>query len=149
MTPVPLRLLSIIALLVLATSVPARPDDSFLQYIEHSREGFGNFNGRGFVTMSPDGANLYVNGYRSVAVFARDAYTGSVTLVETQQGGLGGIPGLENPESIAVAPDGAHVYVTSSRLLNSPPLSILQYSLVAFSRTPRLSGIHSRTDSSR
>ena len=86
--------------------------------------------GGGDVVVSPDGAHVYVTGYASdtIAVFRRD--TGGPTLGHlTSEGcvanaGLAtcdAVPGtthtraaaLDGPNSVAISPDGADVYVTS------------------------------------
>ena len=36
-----------------------------------------------------------------------------LNFVEAQKDGLGGVQGLDGPRSVAVSPDGAHVYVAS------------------------------------
>jgi len=43
-------------------------------------------------------------------VFARAAATGALAFVESQQDGVAGVTGLASTTSVAVAPDGAHVY---------------------------------------
>jgi len=65
------------------------------------------------VAVSPDGACVYVTGEQddAVAVFSRDEATGGLGFVEFKQDGMGGVDGLRRPSSIAVSPDGAHVYV--------------------------------------
>jgi 6-phosphogluconolactonase (cycloisomerase 2 family) len=67
------------------------------------------------VAVSPDGAHVYVVSSigDSLFAFARDAGTGSLTLVEREHQGVGGVTGLLNAWAVAVAPDGAHVYVAS------------------------------------
>src|SRR5262249_42302813 len=50
----------------------------------------------------------------AIAVFSRNAGTGALTFVEMQKDGVGGVDGLAATESIAVSPDGAHVYATGS-----------------------------------
>jgi DNA-binding beta-propeller fold protein YncE len=67
-----------------------------------------------FVTVSPDGANLYATTRldHSLVVFDRDSVTGALTYVEAKSG-IGGssIFGLQNPLSAAVSPDGRNVHV--------------------------------------
>ena len=69
------------------------------------------------VTVSPDGGHLYVagNDNNAVAVFSRDGITGALTFVERERDGIGGVDGLDGAWSVAVSPDGGHVYVTGSR----------------------------------
>jgi 6-phosphogluconolactonase (cycloisomerase 2 family) len=66
------------------------------------------------VTVSPDGAHVYVASLNdnAVAVFSRDASTGRLTIVEVQVEGVGGVTGIEFATSVAVSADGDHVYVT-------------------------------------
>ena len=66
------------------------------------------------VAISPDGAHLYFGNYATpgkIAVLARDALTGSISLVETHDEGVSGVTGLDGAIGVAVSPDGAHVYV--------------------------------------
>jgi DNA-binding beta-propeller fold protein YncE len=86
-------------------------------------KGPGPFMGSRAIAVSPDGASVYVASSRSdaVAIFHRDQRTGALV----QQPGTGGCVaakgaggcaqaiGLDGPNSVAVSPDGASVYVTS------------------------------------
>jgi 6-phosphogluconolactonase (cycloisomerase 2 family) len=69
------------------------------------------------VTVSPDGAHVYVAafapGNAAVVVFSRDAGTGALTFVESQMNGSGGVSDMTTPVDVAVSPDGAHVYVAA------------------------------------
>jgi len=62
------------------------------------------------VTVSPDGAHVYVSGYGhdAIAVFVRDRATGMLTLVDMWRGATGIGPG-----TLTVSPDGAHLYVAA------------------------------------
>src|SRR5262249_44097846 len=71
-------------------------------------DGVEGLDGPFAMTMSPDGAHVYVasTGDNAVAVFARDPGSGTLECVEAEQ-----VPG---PGGIRVSPDGAHVSVASS-----------------------------------
>jgi len=71
------------------------------------------------LTLSPDGAFLYVAGANdgAIAVFARNATSGALTWIESEQDGIndpddsgGTVAGLQNVEYVVVSPDGAHLY---------------------------------------
>lgn len=68
-----------------------------------------------WAALSPDGAHLYVSGPGDggVAAFARDVETGALTFVEAELDGVGGVENLAGAAGVAVAPDGAHVYVSA------------------------------------
>jgi len=102
--------------------------------------------GASAVTVSPDGAHVYVAAAisRTVVVFARNAITGALSLsscVSDDLGGdTGGVPaqtecsaaqGLGDPAALAISPDGRHVYVASP---NSG-------SVAAFARDPQSGGL--------
>jgi 6-phosphogluconolactonase (cycloisomerase 2 family) len=65
-----------------------------------------------FALVSPDGGNVYlaVDYDNAVFVFDRDASTGEITLLETQQDGINGVEGLSGAEALAITSDGKHVY---------------------------------------
>ncbi len=69
------------------------------------------------VTVSPDGAHVYVVGYNdaAVAVFARDAGTGTLTFQEEMKdSSLGGTAdNLLGASALTLSPDGSHLYVAS------------------------------------
>jgi len=77
------------------------------------------------VTVSPDGAHVYVAAYvdDALSVFARDASTGALTQLSGSAGcvsetGTGGAcadaRGLDEPYDVRVSPDGEHVYANAS-----------------------------------
>ena len=96
------------------------------------RHGGGRFCGRGraiggpvSIAISPDGASVYVAsaGSDAVSVFARNWRTGVISQLAGERGcvsqraGGGCVVGraLNEPTSVAVSPDGTHVYVTGRR----------------------------------
>ena len=65
------------------------------------------------VAVSPDGKNVYVaGGENAVTSFAWDGGTGTLTLIDTDVTGTGGLL-LSAPGPLAVTPDGAFVLVVS------------------------------------
>jgi 6-phosphogluconolactonase (cycloisomerase 2 family) len=89
---------------------------TFIEVYFNDVDGVAGLGGAHSVTVSPDGAHVYVASTwnRAVAVFSRDGGTGALTFVEAHVNGVGGVAGLVWPESVTVSPDGAHVYVASS-----------------------------------
>lgn len=77
------------------------------------------------IAVSPDGANVYVAsaGSDALSVFSRNRRTGVLTQLAgslgcvSQRAGGGCVIGraLNEPTSVAVSPDGSHVYVTGRR----------------------------------
>jgi uncharacterized repeat protein (TIGR01451 family) len=74
------------------------------------------------LALSPGGEHLYVAGANdnAVAVFSRNAGTGLLTWIESEQNGVndpgdagGTVAGLDSVEFVAVSPDGAHLYAVS------------------------------------
>jgi len=65
------------------------------------------------VAVSPDDQHVYAAGYRgnAVTVFSRDGSNGELTLVQVLKDTDPGVDGLEGAKSVAVSPDGDHVYV--------------------------------------
>jgi 6-phosphogluconolactonase (cycloisomerase 2 family) len=90
-----------------------------LTFVERKDDGIGGVDGLGGafkLAVSPDGAHVYVLGIDedAVAVFSRNATTGALTFVEVQRDGVGGVDGIARPWNLALSPDGAHLYVTST-----------------------------------
>jgi 6-phosphogluconolactonase (cycloisomerase 2 family) len=72
--------------------------------------------GAGSVAVSPDGKHVYVGGQKdnAVAAFARETPTGTLSFVGTIWDSDPGVDGLDSVWSVAVSPDGAHVYTAGS-----------------------------------
>jgi len=64
------------------------------------------------VAVSPDGEHLYAAGYydNAAVAFTRDSVTGQLTFEEVKQDGVDGVDGLSAIYSLAVSPDGYHLY---------------------------------------
>jgi 6-phosphogluconolactonase (cycloisomerase 2 family) len=89
-----------------------------LTYVGLVEDGVGGVDGlcrTWWVTVSPDGKHVYVTAYDDdgVHIFSRNATTGMLTYVGLVEDGVGGVDGLEEARSVAVSPDGAHVYVAA------------------------------------
>ena len=84
--------------------------------------------GAASVAVSPDGAHVYVvaTGSRTVTTFARDVATGALSVGPCLTDDVGDVSGsaftpgcqpvlgLNDPRSVVLSADGAHVYVTSA-----------------------------------
>lgn len=86
-------------------------------------KGAGPFMGSRAIAVSPDGRNVYVasSGSDAVAIFTRDRQTGVLRQAGKTAGcvaakgayGCADAIGLDEPNSVAVSPNGRNVYVTS------------------------------------
>lgn len=65
------------------------------------------------VEVSPDGAQLYAIGPNddALVVFTRDTMTGALTFFEMKQDGVDDVEELRGPSTLALSPDGGHVFV--------------------------------------
>ena len=97
-------------------------------------DGIGAASG---VSVSPDGADVYVTGFTSdaIAAFARNTTTGALTFIQVLKQSPGVIDGIRGASGVAVSPDGAFVYVSGqvdnavvvfSRNLSSGLLTFVQ-----------------------
>jgi 6-phosphogluconolactonase (cycloisomerase 2 family) len=86
---------------------------TFVGFVEDGEGGVTGIGGAQEVVVSPDGQDVYVAGDSSdaVAAFRRNAGTGLLTIVEAEVDNAGGVDGIDAPFDVAIAPDGAHVYV--------------------------------------
>jgi DNA-binding beta-propeller fold protein YncE len=104
--------------------------------------------GPDIVTVSPDGANVYVGAFSgsAVAVFARDGATGALTQPADDSGCLTNAPtegcttaiGLGSPEGMAVSADGNDVYVAAA----------LSNDVAVFDRDPSTGALTQASDGS-
>ena len=93
-----------------------------LGFVGVVRNGVGGVEGLGgpvAMVLSPDGAHAYVaSGPDSaVVVLRRDRKTGTLSFVQEQVNGVGGVTGLgapAGPRAVDVSPDGRHVYVAAA-----------------------------------
>ena len=87
---------------------------SFAGAIKDGVDGVTGLDGATSVTVSPDGANVYVTGENddALSVFRRDLLTGELTFVEVHRDGVNGVEGLDWAGAVVVSPDGGQIYVT-------------------------------------
>jgi 6-phosphogluconolactonase (cycloisomerase 2 family) len=80
-------------------------------------EGIDGLEGPIGVTVTGDGRHLYVAAFQgdSVAGFARDTTTGALTFAAAYHDDVDGVDGLGGAFDLAASPDGANLYVVSSR----------------------------------
>jgi cysteine-rich repeat protein len=89
-----------------------------LDYVETQSDGVGGVSALGgpeSVIVSPDGQNVYVGGKgsSSVVIFSRDATTGRLTFVGSQQNDVDGVQCLQAPRQVVLSPDGLFLYATA------------------------------------
>lgn len=68
------------------------------------------------VVVSNDGRGVFVVGSYADALvaFDRDPATGKLSYVETEEDGVDGVSGLDEPEALAISPDGLSLYTGGS-----------------------------------
>ncbi|MFK5891586.1 MAG: beta-propeller fold lactonase family protein [Pseudomonadota bacterium] len=86
---------------------------SFDASYHNAINGIEGIKGANTLTVSPDGKQLYVIGFKehSIAVFTRNSQTGKLTFLEFHKDGVDGVDGLRGPVAVVVSPDGKQVYV--------------------------------------
>ncbi|MCH5375077.1 MAG: beta-propeller fold lactonase family protein, partial [Planctomycetes bacterium] len=89
-----------------------------LTFVEAVRDNVNGVDGLDYptnITLSPDGGSLYAGSglEDAVAVFDRDAVSGRLSFLESHHDGVDGVDGLDYVETVAVSPDGRHMYSVS------------------------------------
>jgi 6-phosphogluconolactonase (cycloisomerase 2 family) len=89
-----------------------------LTFVEMDKDGVGGvdgLNGTNALAVAPDGKHVYVVAGLDddVVTFSRDATTGALTFVKTDQDGVGGADGLDGASDVDVSPDNKNVYITA------------------------------------
>lgn len=88
-----------------------------ITFLQRRLNGPGEgLDGASAVAVSPDLKNVYVTGKltNSVVTYSRNLTSGAVTYVEQQVQGANMADGLSGAVSVAVSPDGAHVYTAAT-----------------------------------
>ena len=88
---------------------------TFAEVLKNGVGGVDGLCGVISVTVSPNRKYVY-SAYvtdDAVAAFGRNATTGELTLVEDSKDDTGGVDGLDGAASIALSPDGKHLYVAA------------------------------------
>lgn len=106
-------------------------DTGALTWLENHLDGVGGVSGLGgasSVADSYDNSTLYVSGASddSLAVFTRDAVTGSLTFSTSFTDGVAGVTGLDGAWALATSRDGNRVYMTAE---NDHALSVFSRNL--------------------
>ncbi len=92
---------------------------TYLGSLLDNTAGVDGLNGASWVTLSPNGRHVYVTGAADNALVAftrdrdpvTDEFTGTLTVLEHEHNGAGGVTGMLAPSGALVSPDGRHVYV--------------------------------------
>jgi 6-phosphogluconolactonase (cycloisomerase 2 family) len=87
----------------------------YAQTAKDGKNGVDGLNGAAGVAVAPDGLHVYVAGAddNAIAIFARNAATGALSYVGLVRDGAANADGLAGVRSVAVSPDGRHVYAAA------------------------------------
>jgi poly(3-hydroxybutyrate) depolymerase/6-phosphogluconolactonase (cycloisomerase 2 family) len=104
-------------------------------------DGVQGLDGADGIAVSADGANVYVTAYydHAVAIFARDASTGSLRFVQVVRSGVEGVLGLKGAAGLVVSANGTHLWAAG----------LADKSIMLLSRDPstgRLGVVEARRD---
>lgn len=88
-----------------------------LAFIESHKDNQGGVDGLAFVqylVVSQDGKHVYAAATEdnAISMFTRNENTGALTYVACYKDGVDSVDGLDHATSVAVSPDGKHVYAT-------------------------------------
>jgi len=85
---------------------------TLVQTVQDNTGGVDGLAGATALAVSPEGAHVYVAGKLddAIAVFSRDASTGTLSFIELERQAVDGASGLDGVQALAVSPDGTHVY---------------------------------------
>lgn len=86
---------------------------ALVQIVNNLSQGVRGLDGATDLALTPDQRLLLVAGAEdnSVAVFARDAASGTLSFLQRLRNGVDGLSGLDRPMSITASADGSQVYV--------------------------------------
>ncbi len=111
--------------------------------------GVQGLGGAQSLAISPDGSALFVAGRAddAIAAFSRESSSGALTFEDFEKNLFGGVTGLDRPLSVAVSPDGHHVYVASGSNANfsgSDAITVFEWN--AFDGTLAFLGAYAEGD---
>lgn len=95
---------------------PVNGELGFKEKHTDGQNGVDGLSGGLAIVISPDGQHVYAAGSNddAIAVFSRNTTTGALTFVEVKVDGTGGVDGLNGVGSLAISPDGSHLYAGGS-----------------------------------
>jgi 6-phosphogluconolactonase (cycloisomerase 2 family) len=105
----------------------------FTGVMEDGQSGVDGLEGATDVRVSPDGKHLYAAGSseNKVSAFSRNPANGVLTFLDVVEDGVGFVDGLEGVVSIALSPDGTHLYAAA----------IHEAAVASFARDPSTGGL--------